>query len=186
MTRPEDFEALYARNPDPWNFATSAYEREKYDATIAVLGGRHYGHAIEVGCSIGVFTARLAALCGRLLAVDIADTALASARERCARLPHVTFENRRMPRDWPAGEAFDLIVLSEVLYFLEAQDIRRLAMQAIASLAPGGHVLLVNYTEQTDDPCTGDEAAEIFIAAGELRVARHVRAEKYRIDLLAG
>jgi 2-polyprenyl-3-methyl-5-hydroxy-6-metoxy-1,4-benzoquinol methylase len=179
MTRPEDFEALYARNPDPWNFASSAYEHEKYDATIAAIGGRRYGNAMEVGCSIGVLTARLAAQCGRLLAVDIADTALASARARCAHLPHVTFENRRMPHDWPQGETFDLIVLSEVLYFLAAEEIRRLA-----TLARGGHALLVNYTEKIDEPCSGDEAAAIFIAASEMSVARHIRGEKYRIDLL--
>ena len=31
------FTALYAADADPWRFATSDYEREKYAATLAAL-----------------------------------------------------------------------------------------------------------------------------------------------------
>ena len=34
---PGYFERLYARDPDPWRFATSEYERDKYAATLAAL-----------------------------------------------------------------------------------------------------------------------------------------------------
>jgi len=181
---PAYFEALYASNPDPWNFESSPYESQKYQATIGILGYRHFASALEVGCSIGVLTERLAPICERLLAVDIVDSALARAKSRCASLPNIQFENRRMPQDWPAGETFDLIVLSEVLYFLAPPDITRLANRACASLAPGGRVLLVNYTESIEEPCLGAEAAEIFIAASQLSPSRLIKADKYRIDLL--
>jgi len=180
---PEYFERLYAANPDPWDFETSAYEQEKYAATMAALGGRRFGNALEIGCSIGVLTALLAACCDRLLAVDVVDKAIAKAQARCAGFAHVTFENRRLPRDWPDG-AFDLIVLSEVLYFLSAEDIDLCAARAVGSLAAGGYALLVNYTEAIDEPCGGDAAAERFIGASRLAPVRHARREKYRIDLL--
>jgi 2-polyprenyl-3-methyl-5-hydroxy-6-metoxy-1,4-benzoquinol methylase len=181
---PSYFERIYARNPDPWAFETSDYEREKYDATIAALGGRRFVSVLEIGCSIGVFSLRLAAHCERLLAVDVAESALARARSRCALLANVRFENRRLPQDWPA-QKFDLIVISEVLYFLNPADIRRLAKRATASLSPGGHVLLVNYTETIEEPCSGNEAAEIFAAAAvPLTRIRQVIRPKYRIDLL--
>ena len=91
-----------------------------------------------------------------------------------------------MPQDWPADETFDLIILSEVLYFLAPSDIDRLANLACAGLAQGGSVLLVNYTETIEEPCSGAEAAETFIAAstGKLKAASRIEAEKYRIDLL--
>jgi chemotaxis methyl-accepting protein methylase len=96
----------------------------------------------------------------------------------------VRFENRRLPQDWPA-QKFDLIVISEVLYFLNPADIRRLAKRATASLSPGGLVLLVNYTETIDEPCSGNEAADIFAAAaGRLTRIRQIIRPKYRIDLL--
>ena len=52
----EYFEELYAASPDPWNFETSDYEREKYARTLGVLGGRRFRRALEAGASIGVFT----------------------------------------------------------------------------------------------------------------------------------
>ena len=34
---PGYFEALYAEDSDPWKFASSPYERDKYAATLAAL-----------------------------------------------------------------------------------------------------------------------------------------------------
>jgi predicted TPR repeat methyltransferase len=182
---PAYFERLYEGNPDPWDFESSPYEKQKYDETIAMLGGRRFQNALEIGCSIGVLTSRLAAHCERVLAVDVVESALASARNRCTGLPGVRFENRRLPQDWPAEEKFDLIVLSEVLYFLSPADIGSLAARAAGSLLPGGYALLVNYTEAIDEPCSGDEAAEIFLsAANGLTRTRQIIRDRYRIDLL--
>jgi predicted TPR repeat methyltransferase len=182
------FESLYAQNPDPWDFETSHYEREKYADTIAALGGRHFAYGFEAGCSIGVLTRQLAASCDALLAVDIAETALAQARHRCADLTHVRFENRRLPQDWPpvSRQKFDLVVLSEVLYFLAPADIGRLASLACASMTVSACVLLVNYTDPIDEPCNGHEAAEVFIAAsaGRLSQVSCLTRDRYRIDLL--
>jgi hypothetical protein len=99
--------------------------------------------------------------------------------------PVVRFENRHLPQDWPGdGAPYDLILLSEVLYFLHPDDIRRLAALAAAALAPGGAALLVNYTEAIDEPCSGDAAAALFIASSGLASVRHLARSKYRIDLL--
>jgi len=53
---PEYFESLYIKNPDPWRFATSEYERGKYEATLAAISGRKIRSAFEIGCSIGILT----------------------------------------------------------------------------------------------------------------------------------
>lgn len=179
---PSYFEALYAADPDPWRFASSDYEREKYAATLAALPNRRFGRGLEVGCSIGVLTAQLAQQCAQLLAIDVAEAALAQARARC---PDVEFERRRIPNEWPEG-VFDLILLSEVLYYLDRSGIERSAAHARTSLAPGGSVLLVHFLGLTDYPVSGDEAADIFIATIGLRPARQHRAELYRLDLLDG
>ncbi len=66
----EHFEELYKKSEDPWSFATSEYERRKYERTLDALGGRRFSQALELGCSIGVFTAMLAPHCDELVAVD--------------------------------------------------------------------------------------------------------------------
>jgi predicted TPR repeat methyltransferase len=181
----EYFEKLYAANPDPWDFETSAYERDKYQATLEMLSGQHFRRAFEVGCSIGVLTKLLAEQCDSLLAVDMVESALAAARARCAGLPHVTFANRQIPTQWPDQE-FDLILFSEVLYFLTPADITRTALLAAESTQPGAIVLLVNYTEKIDEPCGGDEAADCFITAiwGHVEGLWQFRSQKFRIDLM--
>jgi hypothetical protein len=75
---------LYARDADPWKFASSDYERHKYEATLNALPMDRYARGLEVGCSIGVFTSMLAPRCESLVAIDPAERALEEARLRCA------------------------------------------------------------------------------------------------------
>ena len=84
--RRAEFEALYDADPDPWRMETSAYEAAKYDATLAALPCASYERGLEVGCSIGVLTMRLAERCERLTAIDVSDAALARARARSDRV----------------------------------------------------------------------------------------------------
>ncbi len=180
------FDKLYAQSADPWDFEGSAYERAKYDATLEVLGDRRFADVLEVGCSIGVLTARLAARADRVLAVDVAKIALERAAERCRAMPQVTFRLASVPREFPEG-SFDLILFSEVLYFLSADDVSETARLAQAALRPGGLIVLVNWTGETNTPTTGDEAALLFGASAPgLRVLERRREATYRLDLLAG
>jgi alkylhydroperoxidase/carboxymuconolactone decarboxylase family protein YurZ len=142
---PEYFGQLYAQSSDPWEFETSLYEADKYTATLAALPIPNYAQALELGCSIGVLTRRLAARCTQLLATDISPVALAQARVRCEDLRHVQFECRDLSRDFPPG-SFDLIVVSEVGYYFSALDLVTLRGKIAEALAPDGHLLLVHYT----------------------------------------
>ncbi len=142
-----------------------------------------FDDALEVGCSIGVLTARLAPRCRRLLALDVAEAALARARVAC---PEVRFERRRIPQAWPPGR-FDLILLSEVLYYLDPDGIRESAKRAAHALQPGGCILMVHYLGETDYPATGDQAAGQFLdeaAAFGLTPGFASRTPGYRIDRL--
>jgi 2-polyprenyl-3-methyl-5-hydroxy-6-metoxy-1,4-benzoquinol methylase len=181
------FERLYRLNPDPWSFETSPYEQAKYRETLAVVGNRRFIAGLEVGRSIGTLTRMLAPRCDTLLAVDIVEDPLRAARTRCADQPHVRFQQMRVPAEWPS-QSFDLIVFSEVLYFLSVADIDRCAECVLGSLLPRGMVVLVNWLGQTDDPTTGDNAAERFLAAtaGALHGTRRERHDGYRLDVLEG
>lgn len=182
---PAFFEQLHAANDDPWGLTTSDYERAKYAQTLAALPKQHYQRVLEVGCSIGVLTTQLADRCEHLLAIDAAAAPLRQARQRCAAQPWVAFDQMFVPGDWPGG-TFDLILLSEVVYYLSRADVVRLVERAAGTLRPAGDVLLVNWTGMTDCPLSGDAASQAFIddAAPFTRVAKHHRAETFRLDLL--
>ncbi len=182
-TDPGYFERMYARDPDPWRFASSAYEREKYAATLAALGERRFAAGLEVGCSIGVLSRQLAERCERFLGLDVAAAAVDAAAARCAGLGGARFERGAVPADWPDG-GFDLVVFSEVLYYLGEAGLRATAARTAGSLVPGGIAVLVNWLGETGAGMSGDAAAGSFIAASGLRVLSAVRGESYRLDVL--
>lgn len=186
---PDYFDAVYQANQDPWGFETSDYERGKYAATLAALPRPQYAQAFEVGCSLGVLTEQLAARCGQLLAIDVAEAPLEKARARCARLPQVEFCRLRLPQEFPVDRTFDLILLSEVGYYWSPADLATATELLLAALNPGGHLLLVHWTPPVHDyPLTGDEVHEFFLQkaapAGPLRHLLGQRQETYRLDLL--
>jgi SAM-dependent methyltransferase len=177
------FERLYAANSDPWGLATSAYEREKYAASLAAIADRRYAAALEVGCSIGVLSRQVAPLCEDFLGIDITEMPLPAARARCADLPQARFARMTVPQDWPEGRR-DLILLSEVLYFLDRSDLTRLCARINESLLTGGRVLLVNWTGSAGDPHDGNAAAEFFIAESGFPIMLQSAQPGYRLDLL--
>ena len=180
------FDELYARTPDPWGLATRDYEQRKYVDTVAALDARRFACGVEVGCAIGELTAHLAGSCDALLGVDIAEAALQAARRRNAGSSQVRFARMALPRETPDGR-FDLIVLSEVLYYFGRSDLAQVADWTRQSLEPGGVVLLVHWLGETPDyPLTGDEAVDGFLRAATptLTTDRRWRRESYRLDRL--
>lgn len=181
---PEYFEEKYRGDIDPWQFRSSDYEREKYRATIGALSHPRYAHALEVGCSIGIFTALLAQRCDLVTAIDASATAIAAARE--TGIPNATFDVRMLPRDFPAGQ-YDLIVLSEVMYYFVEADLKKVAAQCMEALTPDGEIVLCHWLGETNYPLTGEAASELFADAVALRLPKRalLRDEVYRLERFA-
>ena len=117
-----DFEARYVAQGDPWGYAESEYEQRKYAATLAACGPGPFACALELGGSIGVFSALLASRCHRLVTVDAAPTAVATARKRLGDSPHVDIVLGAIPTAIPQA-GYDLVVASEILYYLDAAEL---------------------------------------------------------------
>ncbi len=161
---PEYFEEKYKADIDPWRFKTSEYERDKYQATLGSLTKDKYAAALEVGCSIGVLTRLLSTRCVSLLAIDSSPTAIKAAKS--VNVPNVEFRVANLPTEFPKGK-FDLIVLSEVLYYFDKSDLARVAQSCIDSISQDGEIILCHWLGETDYPLTGVEASELF--------ARHIK-----------
>ncbi|MGJ9403129.1 PIG-L family deacetylase [Arthrobacter sp. KK5.5] len=141
------FDALYTRDPDPWSYLTSEYERRKRAVTLAALPRRRYASALEAGCSIGVLTESLAERCGTVVGLDASAVAIAEARTRLAGLDNVELVRADLPGGWPAMApgSLDLVVVSEIGYFLGPDELSVLLRRAAASLADGGDLLLCHW-----------------------------------------
>ncbi len=138
------FDDVHSASEDPWQYTTSWYERRKRALTLAALPREHYRSGLEVGCSIGTLTVDLADRCADLLAVDASSTALERAAERLALFPGVRTRQCTLPQEWPEG-TYDLIVVSEVGYYLSPAEFGLLLEHVGASMAPDGTLVLCHW-----------------------------------------
>ena len=181
---PAYFDSVYANSADPWSFETSEYEAAKYADTLAALPHEHFRSALEVGCSIGVLTLQLSTRCGAVLAVDVSERALERARIRCSDNPDIRFDRLQIPREMPEGH-FDLILISEVAYYWQREELEEAASRLAERQRAGDTLMLVHLTEFVADyPLTGDQVHDAWLARPEWRLQQSERRERYRLDVL--
>jgi len=138
------FDAMWGLGDDPWEHGTRWYEARKYGLTVASLPRTGYRRGFEPGCGAGFLTTRLAPRVQHLVAMERSARGADSTRCRCACLPNVDVRLGQVPASWPGG-AFDLIVLSEVLYYLADADLEEVLARTADSLEAGGHLVAVHY-----------------------------------------
>ena len=143
------FDGLFANSDDPWAFRQRWYEQRKRAITLAALPRPRYRAIFEPGCANGELSADLATRCDRLLCCDIASAAVALARTRLSPFSHAQVHQARLPEQWPS-EKFDLIVISELGYYLDAEDLKRLIEQASQSLTADGQLLACHWRPPID------------------------------------
>jgi SAM-dependent methyltransferase len=175
---PAYFEAMFAGNDDPWSFRSRWYETRKRAMTLASLPRARYGTAYEPGCANGELSAELAARCDRLLISDGTPRAVDIARERVSRLANVEVIQAWVPNEWPR-ERFDLVVISELGYFLSPDALDELIGKVRDSLQPGGTVLACHWRRPIKGcALNGDEVqARISSLLGLNSLARVVDAD---------
>ncbi len=148
---------LYAETDDPWNFAHSPYEQAKFTATRDALCCDHYRAALEIGCGNGALAHHLAPLCDSYTGIDAVSRAVFAARDR---VPNAHFIQTVYPCPLPTAN-YDLIILSEVLYFLTPDAIRQLACDLV-DVAPGAELICVTYLGDTAQALQGRETVTLF------------------------
>lgn len=180
-----DFEARYRADPDPWGYDHSRYERAKYLATLSACGRGPFASALELGASIGAFTALLAPRCQALITLDGAPTAVALARRRLIgdpALAHVEVRTAVVPADIPDGP-FDLVVASEILYYLDASELQATLDRVAQVMTPGGRLVAVHWRPAGPErPLSAAEVHSALRAAGWLRITHTGHTTRYMLD----
>ncbi len=163
---PTGFEARFRETIDPWNCARSPFEVWKRSALLHACGPGPFGRGLELACAIGETTRVLAPRCLDLLAVDSSPTAVAEAARRTRARANVRVAVALLPEEMPRGP-FDLIVASEIFYYLRERPLRRLLRSIEMSLAPGGRVVVLHHLLPFDDAATLPTRAQA-LAVGTL------------------
>ncbi|HEV7162795.1 MAG TPA: SAM-dependent methyltransferase [Solirubrobacteraceae bacterium] len=185
-TPPEHFEALYEASPDPWDYDSSEYEREKYAATLDAVGIGPHGRVLEVGCSIGAFTQLLAPRCGELVAMDFSARAVELAQARVGQTPNVKVTQGAFPEEAPEGR-WDVVVCSEVLYYLGRPAFMHAVHWLRLQLEQRTRLVAVSWRgEGTSEPLRGDWAHDRLLTELHSWHVLDGRRPDYRLDRFDG
>jgi len=187
------FETVFAESRDPWSYAT-LFEQRKYDQTMSLVetSGRTE-RILEIACAEGMLTERLARVASHVLATDIAQIAIDRTSARCAVLPNVQVQRLDVTAD-PVPTGYDVIVCSEVLYYVGGRDaVAEIAKKLADALAIGGRIVMTHSNVVVDDPTSpgldwdvpigAKGIGEVFAATPSLRFSREIRTPLYRVQL---
>lgn len=180
------FDAKFAASDDPWRYRTSWYEARKRALLLAALPRERYRYAFEPGCANGVLSAQLAPRCDQLLSSDFSAQAATLARQRLAPFPQARVEMRAMPDDWPEAR-FDLIVVSEFAYYLDALPCAALARLACAALDGDGTLACCHWRHGASDAPIGSGAVHALFAQAARRASltavAHIDDADFLLDI---
>jgi SAM-dependent methyltransferase len=137
------------RDGDPWRVGSSELDKASHEHQLGLLGEKRYERVLELGCGGGFFTRRLAEIADRIVAIDIASSAVEFAREPNFVSEAIDFRVADIVDYDPRAEGpWDLVVMSETIYYLGwVQPLFRvgwLASQLFESTRPGGRFLMAN------------------------------------------
>ncbi|MCB8837962.1 SAM-dependent methyltransferase [Aurantimonas sp. VKM B-3413] len=165
MTKPIDpagFEAKFRADDDPWNYRSSPFERHKRRMVLRACGLKLRGNALELACANGETTWELAPRCLRLTALDASPTAVAAAHARVGDRRNVTLGAALLPDEMPRSR-YDLVVLSELAYYLSRRDLEILLERAVSALRPGGRLVSLHHIRPFDDAAQPPARAHALI-----------------------
>jgi hypothetical protein len=179
------FDKLFSGQDDPWGMRSRYYEERKRAVTLAALPHPRYRRGFEPGCANGELSSSLATRCDELLVSDSTPRAFELAKERLRDFKHVRVTTQSVPKEWPEGR-FDLIVLSEIGYFLERAELDELYGRATEALTEEGDLLLCHWRRPISGcELTGEEVHAAFGTRGSLAQAVEHREKDFLLDVFS-
>jgi SAM-dependent methyltransferase len=177
---------MYTESADPWQLGRRWYEQRKYAITLALLPYARYRHAFEPGCSVGVLTEHLCARCDRITSTDVAGAALEATHRRlvdAGRRSQVTLLRSSLDEPWPQ-EGFDLVVLSELCYYLQPQVLRDTLDREVPRLRAATTIIAAHWRHRVAEyPMSGDHATDIIGATDGLHHLGGYRDADMTVDV---
>jgi len=186
------FTQVYAAAGDqaPWGLDRGWYERRKRALLLAALTRERYRVVVEPGCGIGLLTVELAARADQVLAFDLAPEAVRLTRERVRAqgspgLGAVEVRHGALPSAlFEVDAPVDLIVLSEVGYYLAPDDWLDVVRRAVALLGPGGELVACHWRHPAPGyPATADEVHDVLRGMPGLSQLASHQEEDFFLDV---
>lgn len=176
------FDEKYKNNPDPWQFASSTYELDRYEHIYKALSHKQYNLIFEAGCSIGILTKKLSTLASFVTAIDISPTAVSIANQYCSQLNNVSIHCASLT-DIHLDKKTDLLILSEIGYYFFAHEWKEIVMNLLSHCAPKTTILASHWLGfSAEHVLSGDEVHNIIQSVDGLHCEYKERNPLFRLE----
>jgi 2-polyprenyl-3-methyl-5-hydroxy-6-metoxy-1,4-benzoquinol methylase len=174
------FDNLFARDADPWSYETDEIGRPRRALIIEEVSRRAPDSLLEIGCASGWMTKELSALAGSITAVDISSMAIELARERCSEKSNIDFKRLDiLLEDIP--KTFEMVICAGVLVYLPSGEQEAVCQRVIASLKPGGILILEHESKSSGIELSGDHIHALYMNQPCLKILNSIRRDAYEI-----
>ncbi len=112
----KDFERLFLDFPDPWNLDKSNFQKKRFTKIEKIIKNIPHKTILEIGSAEGHLTKYLTNRSDNVTCLEISKQAIKRAKLRAPRAKYInsSFQNYNFN-----SQKFDLIICSEVLYYLK-------------------------------------------------------------------
>ncbi|WP_404862903.1 class I SAM-dependent DNA methyltransferase [Georhizobium sp. MAB10] len=182
----DGFENLFQCDPDPWDYETSAFEAHKRSVLLRHAGLSPRGRVLELACANGVTTQALMNVGLRVTALDGSLTAISQAQARLGKISRLRLLHANLPEGMPK-ERFDLIVVSEIVYYLGSIAARQLAKSVANRVSPGGRVVVLHHHVNFPDASVNPEHAHrdfVRLLRKRMTLVRSARTGRFCVAAL--
>ncbi|MEN4041567.1 MAG: class I SAM-dependent methyltransferase [Anaerolineaceae bacterium] len=145
------FNRFYWLDKDPFGAKDSKYELSKQDRLLEFIAQQENRLSLDVGCGNGFLSRRIAAHCGQLIGIDFSSKAIQLAQQNCAGVTNISLHVDDI-RNYEHAEVFNLIICSEVLYYLHGQALDDVVKKLHRLSAPDGRLALVGRADASIVP----------------------------------
>ncbi|RYZ49090.1 MAG: class I SAM-dependent methyltransferase [Proteobacteria bacterium] len=184
-TQRDYFKNLYRQSDDPFRNWVNDYEERKRNIALNILREPQYGRIFEPGCGNGGLSKELSKRGRSVLSVDWSKEALLAAKDYCS-AGNVEFREMNFPTETPLDveTGFDLMVVSELLYYYSKTDLERFFEVVPKILKPNGEILMIHWRGLSDHyPSNGDAVHRRFHQHSAVNVLETFEDPNFLISL---
>ncbi|ACF14311.1 Methyltransferase type 12 [Chloroherpeton thalassium ATCC 35110] len=155
---PAVFNWFYKFSSDPFDLEKSDYEAHKFALVAKCVQEIHVKNALDIGCGTGVLTEKISHFCTHILGIDFSTEAIETAKNRCAGQSNIRFLAADI-RAFQPPETYDLVLCSEVLYYVGEPDLEKFLGLLHVALSENGRLIVV---DAADDGYTQSKLSQYF------------------------
>lgn len=139
----------FYKTENPWKYVDSFRDKTRIEIILDYVKWSHSENALDIGCGEGSVTLAASSLVEKISAFDLSSNAVAYAKKNRGRA-NISYYQMDATDFRYSNEIYDLILCTEILYYLDDPEKSTLFSEIRKSLSSSGYFLLSSRVDCRD------------------------------------